>query len=76
MGPGDYKIYSIGAGHLGVVAGILTNGWVWPAEITHREKTYKFATNEVMEDWMIGEWGGHAKYVELPNNGNSSKPAA
>jgi len=74
MGPGDYQIYGVGSGHLWVVAGILTMGWDCPLQIIHRGKTYKFSNNEPMEDWMIGDWGGHAKYVEVPNNGNSSNP--
>lgn len=74
MGPGDYQIYGVDAGYLWVVASILTMGWDWPLQIIHRGKTYKFSNNEAMDDWMIGEWGGHAKYVEVPNNGNSSNP--
>jgi hypothetical protein len=39
----------------------------WPPLITDGKggKTFKFVCNEVMEDFMVGNYSGHAKYVEV-----------
>ena len=67
----DYRIYAQTEEQIGtsiyVVADILTMGWNWPLKLTYRGKEYKFLRNEVMEDWMVGNYGGHAKYIEILN---------
>lgn len=69
MRPRDYRVYTQEEEQVGtsiyVVADILTMGWDWPPTITYEGKEYKFFRNEAMEDWMIGNWGGHAKYLEI-----------
>lgn len=69
MRPGDYRVYAQAEEQVGtsiyVVADILTMGWDWPETISYKGKDYRFKSNEVMEDWMIGNWGGHAKFVEI-----------
>lgn len=69
MRPGDYRIYAQADEQVGtsiyVVADILTMGYDWPTTLTYKGAEYKFLRNEVMEDWMIGNHGGHAKYIEI-----------
>jgi len=69
MRPGDYRIYAQAEEQKGtsiyVVADILTMGYDWPPILAYKGVEYKFQRNEVMEPWMIGEWGGHAKYIEI-----------
>lgn len=69
MRPRDYRVYTQEEEKVGtsiyVVADILTMGWDWPPIIIYEGKEYKFLRNEVMEDWMVGNWGGHAKYLEI-----------
>jgi hypothetical protein len=74
MTPGSWKIYMIdarerkdGLKQAYVVADMLESGREWPLTI-HDPKNnveYKFECNEVMQDWMVGNCGGHAKYVEI-----------
>ena len=65
MQPGDYQIYGKGSDHIWVVSGLLTYSMEWPDRITNRGRVYKFASSEPMEEWMVGDWGGHAKYIEV-----------
>jgi len=65
MQPGDYQIYGVGSDYIWVVSGLLTYSMEWPDRIVNRGKTYKFGSNEPMDEWMIGVWGGHAKYIEV-----------
>jgi hypothetical protein len=39
----------------------------WPTNLFYIGKVFKFECNEVMKDWMVGEYSGHAKYVEIPS---------
>jgi len=66
MAPGDYRVYAYDAekGYILVVSSILTMGYTWPDTIQFNCVTYSFASNEVMQHWMVGNYGGHAKYVE------------
>ena len=42
-------------------------GLEWPPFITcdKYEKTFKFVCNEPMEDFMVGNYSGYAKYEEV-----------
>jgi hypothetical protein len=76
MRGGDYIIYSVGSnGEMHVVADMLAHGMEWPTVI-HDPKTgkdFSFRCNEVMEDWMVGRYSGHAKYIEIPQETTQSK---
>jgi len=68
MGPEHYMIYSNRSdGVIYVVADFLTVGWNWPSTIRDdiTGETFGFFCNEPMEDWMIGNCGGHAKYIKI-----------
>jgi len=74
MTDGSWRIYRVafferddGLHQAYVVANMLEFGREWPTFI-HDPKddvTYKFECNELMQDWMIGNYSGHAKYVEI-----------
>lgn len=75
MDHGNWKIYKVayweredGLFQAYVVADMLQIGRNWPPIILDGKlgKSYKFECNEVMEDWMVGNYSGHAKYVEIP----------
>jgi hypothetical protein len=65
MHPTDIWIYENKGSEVFVVASILSFGMEWPRNLNYVGKVFQFQTNEVMEDWMIGEYGGHAKYIEI-----------
>jgi hypothetical protein len=81
MTPGSWKIYKVecqnragGLRFAYVVADMLEFGCEWPLVI-HDNKTgakFSFITNEVMEDWMTGNYSGHAKYLEFPESTTQS----
>lgn len=63
MSAADYLIYAFDSDSVYVVADMLAYGLCWPTTIKHKGVTYKFAHNEVMQDWMVGNYSGHAKYT-------------
>ena len=74
MTPGSWKIYKVAFWERDdklhqayVTADMLEIGRDWPTTIQDGKSgsTFKFASNEVMEDWMIGNYSGHARYVEV-----------
>ena len=62
----DYTIFDLNkTGDMIVLAFYSGMCMKWPDTI-HDEKTdetYKFASNEVLEDWMVGNYSGCAKYI-------------
>jgi hypothetical protein len=62
MRPDDYHVYSISDGVMMVVAHFSGMALEWPSAIENVQSRYKFQSNEAMEDWMIGNYSGHAKY--------------
>ena len=65
IAPGEWKVVRIAPGAIFIVADINTVGLDWPLTILHGNKFYRFKSDELMQDWMIGVWSGHAKYVEV-----------
>ncbi len=69
----DFQIYKVSLENdkekesIYAVARFSGMGLDWPRVVKHCGKYYKFASNEVMEDWMIGNYSGHAKF-SLTNN--------
>lgn len=67
----DYVIYSVRFTEPKETMQVLANfsgmALEWPPFITDGKggKTYKFVCNEVMEDFMVGRFSGHAKYEEV-----------
>lgn len=59
-------VYDITNDSLFVVANCDTEGMEWPLTIhdPKLEVVYHYKSNETMLDWMIGRYGGHAKYVK------------
>jgi hypothetical protein len=53
-----------------VVARAGTIGMDWPDTIQFDGVTYKYSNNEVMLDWIVEHWGGHARYIEIPKEIN------
>lgn len=58
----DIKVYRQTEKQLNVVATFGATGLEWPAVLTEGGKEYQFSHNEVMEDWMVGNYSGHAAY--------------
>lgn len=67
MHPTDVWVYENDGRELRVVANMMCFSMDWPDRLFYIGKTFKFQCNEVMKDWMIGEYSGHAKYVEIPS---------
>lgn len=65
MARSEFQVYQVDPGVARVVADILSTGKDWPPLIFRDGQIFKFESNEVMESWMIGEYGGHAKYLEI-----------
>ena len=74
MTPGSWKIYKVvSPTHNGglrtafVTADMLEIGREWPIRIRDGKtgSEFTFICNEVMEDWMVGNYSGHAKYLEI-----------
>lgn len=65
MHPAEVYIYEVSGPEAFAVSSMLTYSQEWPAILHYIGKSFKFQSNEVMKDWMIGEYGGHAKYVEI-----------
>lgn len=62
----DYKVYGVGDnGDVYVVANFAGISKEWPTTLTVDELDYKFVSNEAMEDWMLGNYSGHAKYESV-----------
>jgi len=69
MNSDSYHVWSAGerrgeTPYILVVAEMSAMGMHWPPIIHYEDKIYQFCSNEAMQDWMIGEYSGHAKYVE------------
>ena len=66
MRAGDYRIYATEGTTMYVVADMLAMGMEWPPTLVSKpdNKIYRFKCNELMEDWMIGNYSGHALYEE------------
>jgi hypothetical protein len=64
MQASDYHVYEKGPDFLLVVGDMLSFGMEWPDTIAKDGRVYRFRTNEVMEDWMVGRYYGHARYEE------------
>lgn len=66
MSENDYTIRSVSSdGELKVMAHFSGMLMKWPAKI-HDDKTnqtFRFASNEPMENWMVGNYSGFAKYI-------------
>ncbi len=67
MSVDDYCIYGESKGCIFLVAHMLAYSMDWPPQISYHGKDYKFNSNEFMEDWMVGYYSGHARYVEIDN---------
>jgi len=74
MTDGSWRIYAVafnertdGLSHAYVTADMLEVGREWPSVIVDGKggKSFQFVCNELMQDWMIGNYSGHAKYVEI-----------
>ncbi len=63
----DYRIYASDVNKMFVVARMSAIGDRWPDTIINPDSglTYNFKSNEIMEDWMIGNYSGHAKYIRI-----------
>ena len=62
----DYRIRSVSSNEvMSVVSYFSGIALEWPPLIQYKktDETYKFVSNEVIEDWMIGNYSGHAKYI-------------
>lgn len=74
MQSGSWRIYKTetqnragGLKHAYVVADMLEISSQWPLIIYDKDGTkYSYISNEAMEDWMVGNFSGHAKYLEFP----------
>lgn len=74
MRPGSWKIWKVtspqkdGLRWAYITADMLEFGKDWPLVIEDKKTGAKFSfiCNEVMEDWMVGNYSGHAKYLEFP----------
>lgn len=67
MSPQDYHVFHVGDDGLHAAAHFRGMTSEWPATIVHYQKKYNFETQEVMEDWMVGSFAGHAKYTLVDN---------
>jgi hypothetical protein len=66
MSENDYTIRSVSSnGELKAMAHFSGMSMKWPTEIYDNKtgKTFRFASNEPMEDWMVGNYSGFAKYI-------------
>lgn len=66
MSKDDYRIQSVSSdGTMIVLAYFSGMGLEWPATV-HNDKTdqtFTFVSNEFMEQWMVGNYSGVAKYT-------------
>lgn len=60
----DIKVYRQTEEKLNVVATFGATAQEWPPTLTEGGKQYQFSHNELMEDWMIGNYSGHAVYLK------------
>ena len=62
----DCRVYSIGDSMM-VVATFAGMGRDWPDTLVDKTTgtIYIFQSNEPMQDWMIGNYSGHAKYIKV-----------
>jgi hypothetical protein len=66
MSENDYTIRSVSSsGELKAMAYFSGMSMKWPAEIHYfkTDQTFRFVSNEPMEDWMVGNYSGFAKYI-------------
>lgn len=73
METGSWKIWKVtspqkdGLRWAHITADMLQHGREWPLVIEDAKTgaRFSFISNEAMEDWMIGNYSGHAKYLEI-----------
>ena len=65
MTTSDYRIRSVSDdGIMLVLAHMSGISLSWPSIIQDEHgKTYMFRSNEFMEQWMVGDFSGYAKYI-------------
>lgn len=64
MSPQDYHVYieQDDGKEIRAVSHFSGMTSAWPSTIHHCGKTYNFVTQEVMQDWMVGNFSGTARY--------------
>ena len=67
----DYQICCVDRDNLFLAANLLAHGLEWPAVVVYESASYEFVSNEVMKEWMVGNFSGHAKYVKISTNYDS-----
>jgi hypothetical protein len=63
MLPTDYRVYWTNGPDLFLISYFSGMTDEWPPIVRHDNRDYKFASQEFMETWMVGQYSGHAKYV-------------
>lgn len=63
MYPDNYYIYEKSNNKLLVLGKMSSFGMEWPPTILQGNVVYKFQYQEVMPEWAVGNYYGHASYI-------------